>query len=414
MVKVAILGFGVVGSGVAEVLKGNAASISSRVGEEIVVEKILDIRDFPDSPFKDKFTKDADEVFNNAEIGIVVETIGGAKIAYEFTKRAFHAGKHVITSNKELVAKCGPELLELAKKNNVSYMYEASVGGGIPIIRPIQQCLAANNISGIMGILNGTTNYILTKMWMEGKNYTEALKEAQQAGYAEQDPTADIEGIDTVRKIAILSSLAFGEYVDSDKIEREGITQVSLEDMNYAARLDCKIKLIALSQKMQEGIYARVSPVMIPKSHPLANVEDVFNGIMVRGDALGDAMFYGRGAGALPTASAVVADVIDCARNMDEFKGQTWKITEENTILDVKEHACAWFFRFRTSDKNQAEKEIENAFSGSKIITLDGLSDEIGVVTEKKTEKQLLASADKLVKDNKVDGLIAKIRFYTQ
>ena len=345
MVKVAILGYGVVGSGVAEVIKKNSESIRQRAGTEIKVKWILDIRDFPDSPDKDVLTKNADDVFNDSEVSIVVETIGGARIAHEFTKRALMAGKSVVTSNKELVATHGPELLQMAKENGVNYLFEASVGGGIPIIRPLNQCLAANEINGITGILNGTTNYILTQMKKEGKSFEAALKEAQQNGYAEQNPTADVEGHDACRKIAILSSIAYNEFVDCENIYTEGITKITVDDMKYADAIDGVIKLIAVSKKSGGKIFARVSPAVVRNEHPLSNVEDVFNAIVVNGDAVGDAMFYGRGAGKLPTASAVVADVIDIAKHPDSGTAGVWVRTEENNILPIEESTARFLVR---------------------------------------------------------------------
>jgi homoserine dehydrogenase len=332
LVYVAVLGYGVVGSGVVEVIRKNALSISGRAGEEISIKKILDIRDFPGDPYRDLITSNADDVFEDDTIKVVVETIGGAGIAYEFTKRAFRSGKHVVTSNKELVAKHGPELLLLARENNVNYLFEASVGGGIPIIRPLHQCLSANEITGITGILNGTTNYILTQMKKEGRDFQDALKGAQQNGYAEADPTADIEGHDACRKIAILSSIAYNQYVDYRKIYTEGITGITPVDMEYAEVMDSVIKLVAISRKDGDSIFARVAPAMISKMHPLANVDDVFNAIVVNGDAIGEAMFYGRGAGKLPTASAVVADIIDIVKHAGSVGKSTWEIKEYNNV----------------------------------------------------------------------------------
>ena len=254
MINVAILGYGVVGSGVAEVIRKNSKSIALKAGEEIAVKKILDVRDFTDSPDKDLLTKDAAEVFDDPSIRIVVETIGGARIAHEFTRRALENGKHVVTSNKELVATHGPELLKLARDKGVNYLFEASVGGGIPIIRPLNQCLAANEIDGVTGILNGTTNYILSQMRREGRDFADALKSAQQNGYAEQDPTADIEGHDACRKIAILSSIAYNEFVDCSKIYTEGISKISLIDMEYAQAMDSVIKLIGTSRKIGDKV----------------------------------------------------------------------------------------------------------------------------------------------------------------
>lgn len=399
MVKVAILGYGVVGSGVAEILKNNAENIKTKVGEEIVCAKILDVRDFPGDPNEAIITKNAEEVFENDEIDIVVETIGGAKIAYEFTKRALGNSKHVVTSNKELVATHGPELLKLAKEHNVSYLYEASVGGGIPIIRPLQNCLAPNNISGILAILNGTTNYILTKMKNEGKDFDVALKDAQANGYAEQDPTADIEGIDACRKIAILSSIVYGRYVDSTTIPTMGITKISTRDMKYAEKLGFVIKLVGLSNIKPEGILARVTPLMIPKQHPLANVEDVFNGIVVRGDSLGDAMFYGRGAGSLPTASAVVADVMDIARHKG-FIGMAWDDTQDTAAVDVGNYNSAWFVRIKVDAAGTIAKvkaAVADKLGNVNFVELDDVNDEVAFITELNVEKRIMQGIDDVI-----------------
>ena len=372
---IAILGYGVVGSGVAEVIRKNCRSIADRAGEQIRVRKILDIRDFPDSPDRELMTKDPEEVFGNPEIKIIVETIGGVGIAREFTKRAFSAGKHVVTSNKELVAVHGPELLKMAADNGVSYLFEASVGGGIPIIRPLSQCLAANIINGITGILNGTTNYILTKMRRENCSFSDALVNAQKNGYAEADPTADIEGHDTCRKIAILSSIAFNEYVDCSRIHTEGISRITLADMLYAEAMDSVIKLIAVSRREEDRVFARVSPAVVSKEHPLAGVEDVFNAIVVSGDAIGDAMFYGRGAGKLPTASAVVADVIDIVKHNED---RCW----QEAVL-CSETKCGWW--------GEQDARANEGFGRVEYISADikGIDDELAFSTAKMTESNL-------------------------
>ena len=317
MIEIAILGYGIVGSGVAEVVDMNAAAIRRRTGQDIHVKKILDVRDFPGDPYADRLTKDPDDVFGDPEIRVVVETIGGSRIAYDFTKRALQAGKHVVTSNKELVAAFGPELMDLAHDHGISYLFEASVGGGIPIIRPLHKCLAANEILSVAGILNGTTNYILTRMQQEGVAFDTALREAQEAGYAEKDPTADVEGHDACRKIAILSSIAFDHFVDYRDVRTEGIVALTQTDMAYAASLGTRIKLVASCRRLDDGrLDAQVRPTLIPTGSPLAVADGVFNAILVEGNALGQAMFYGRGAGKLPTASAVVADVAECVMHI--------------------------------------------------------------------------------------------------
>ena len=346
MVNVAILGFGVVGSGVAEVLATNGPHIDKKVDDLIRLKYILDVRDFPDSPFADKVIHDFSIIENDPEVNIVVETIGGAKVALDFTRRALAAGKSVVTSNKELVAEHGCELLKLAQEKDVSYLFEASVGGGIPIIRPLNQCLAANEIEEIAGILNGTTNYILTRMIRAGLSFDAALKEAQQNGYAEQDPTADIEGHDACRKICILSSLSFGRHVYPSQVPTEGITGVTLADVAYADACGKKIKLLGRAIRRPDGkVCAFVAPHLVDVENPLAGVEDVFNAIAVKGNAIGDVMFYGRGAGKLPTASAVVADVIDAARHKDAKKRMVWAEGGDDVAVPPTDLESVWYVR---------------------------------------------------------------------
>ena len=346
MVNVAILGFGVVGSGVAEVLATNGSHIDKKVDDLIRLKYILDVRDFPDSPFADKVIHDFSIIENDPEVNIVVETIGGAKIALDFTRRALAVGKSVVTSNKELVAEHGCELLKLAQEKGVSYLFEASVGGGIPIIRPLNQCLAANEIEEIAGILNGTTNYILTRMIRAGLSFDAALKEAQQNGYAEQDPTADIEGHDACRKICILSSLSFGRHVYPSQVPTEGITGVTLADVAYADACGKKIKLLGRAIRRPDGkVCAFVAPHLVDVENPLAGVEDVFNAIAVKGNAIGDVMFYGRGAGKLPTASAVVADVIDAARHKDAKKRMVWAEGGDDVAVPPTDLESVWYVR---------------------------------------------------------------------
>ena len=346
MVNVAILGFGVVGSGVAEVLATNGPHIDQKVDDLIRLKYILDVRAFPDSPFADKVVHDFSVIENDPEVSIVVETIGGAKAALDFTRRALRAGKSVVTSNKELVAEHGCELLKLAAEQGVSYLFEASVGGGIPILRPLNQCLAANEIEEITGILNGTTNYILTRMIRGGLSFDAALKEAQANGYAEQDPTADIEGHDACRKICILASLAFGRHIYPRQVPAEGITGVTLSDVAWAESCGKKLKLLGRAIRQADGrVCAYVSPHLVDVENPLAGVEDVFNAIAVKGNAIGDVMFYGRGAGKLPTASAVVADVIDAAKHRDEKKRVFWAEGGEDTTVSPDGLASAWYVR---------------------------------------------------------------------
>lgn len=346
MAKVAVLGFGVVGSGVAEVLRRNGAHIGQKLHSSVELKYILDLRDFPDSPFSHMVIHDFSIIENDPEIEVVVETIGGAGIAKEYTLRALRAGKSVVTSNKELVAEHGYELMKLAQEKGVSYLYEASVGGGIPIIRPLKQCLAANEISEICGILNGTTNYILTRMIRAGLSFDAALKEAQQNGYAEADPTADVEGHDACRKICILASLAFGRHIYPEQVPTEGISGVSLADVAYADTCGKKIKLLGRAILGEDGkVRAFVAPHLVGSEAPLAGVEDVFNAITVKGNAIGDVMFYGRGAGKLPTASAVVADVMDAVSRRDRPKFMDWGPGGKDVTLPPDDVASPWYVR---------------------------------------------------------------------
>lgn len=412
MINVAVLGYGVVGSGVVEIIKKNSVSISKKAGQEICVKKILDIRDFEDSPERELFTKNADEIFDDPSIGILVETIGGIGAAYKFTKDALVRGKSVVTSNKELVATHGPELLKLAKENKVNYLFEASVGGGIPIIRPMNHCLAANEMYSIIGILNGTTNYVLSQMKKQGKDFDESLKEAQRKGYAEADPTADIEGHDACRKIAILSSIAYNEFVDYRKIHTEGITRISLADMKYAESMDSTIKLIAVSEKLSDGIMARVSPAIVNKSTPLFGVEDVFNAIVVKGDAIGEVMFYGPGAGKLPTASAVVADVIEIVKHWGTCGGYDWIVKDGDSIVELGDTGARYFVRLKVENESEARVAVEKAFGSVDWIKVNDVNfeDELAFVTSVELEKEHDNSL-KLLRENKaVKHVINTIR----
>ena len=362
MVYAAILGFGTVGSGVYEILRKNPSSIAKKAGDTIDIKYILDIRDFEDHPEKHLFTKNFDDILNDDEVSIIVEVMGGLKPAYEFTKSALLAGKSVITSNKELVATHGTELIAIAKENKTNYFFEASVGGGIPIIRPLNQCLAANEISHLHGILNGTTNYILTKMFSEGASFEDALKEAQDLGYAERNPEADVEGHDACRKTAILASLATGKFVDYNNIPTEGITKISQTDVIMAEKIGYVIKLIGSAEIGADGkVNAIVAPRLVPKTSLLSDVDGVFNAIMVRGDSLGDVMFYGRGAGKLPTASAVVADVIDAAKHFHINKWVIWG-EPETDMMTVPETVSYRYF-VRTKDTT-----LINKFAGAEEI----------------------------------------------
>ena len=347
-------GYGTVGSGVYDIIKTNSDKLSrSANGESVDIKYILDIRDFDDHPEKELFTKEFNDILNDDEVSVVAEVMGGLHPAYEFTKSLLEAGKSVVTSNKELVATYGTELLEIARGKNVNYFFEASVGGGIPIIRPMHQCLTANNILKIAGILNGTTNYILDQMIRKGKTFETALKDAQNNGFAERNPAADIEGHDACRKIAILASLASGKMIDYNDIDTDGITNITLDDVKYAAAMDSVIKLIGYAQFDENGkVYSIVSPMVIKNSSPLAGVDGVFNAIMVTGDCVGDVMFYGKGAGKLPTASAVVADVVDAVKHSDRSKKIFWEKPTENIMADIDSKKFEYFVRTTDSAEN--------------------------------------------------------------
>ncbi len=346
MFDIAILGFGTVGSGVMEVMERNADMVSQNAAQDVRVKYIVDIRDFSGSPYEKLIVKDFSIVENDPDVKVVVETIGGATVAYDFTKRSLMKGKSVVTSNKELVATHGYELTQLAEQNNANYLFEASVGGGIPIIRPITQCLAANRINEIYGILNGTTNYILTEMIKNGLPFETALKQAQEKGYAEANPDADVKGYDVCRKICILSALCFGRHVYPEQVPTEGVESVTLEDVDCAAQIGYKIKLLGRAIQMPEGkISAYVAPHLVGGDNLISGVEGVMNGIIVRGNAIGDVMFYGAGAGKLPTASAVVADIIDAAKHQNARKWIKWEDGSSELIYDANLIESAWYVR---------------------------------------------------------------------
>ena len=402
------MGYGTVGSGVVEVITTNHESIVKRsTQKELEVKYILDLRDFPGDPNEDKMIKDFNIILNDDEVGIVVETMGGLHPAFEFVSSCLKSGKSVVTSNKELVATKGFELLSLARENNVNFLFEASVGGGIPIIRPIAQCLAANEIDEIAGILNGTTNFILTMMIEKNMSFEDALKLAQDNGYAEKDPTADIEGFDACRKICILASLCFGKHVYPDSVHTEGITKITLSDVAYVGSLGGVIKLLGRAKRISsDEIFAVVSPAIVMNGSQLASVNDVFNAILVRGNATGDVVFYGKGAGKLPTASAVVADVIDCARNADKRKPFGWGDTVENYVVDFDTDANPLYVRAKTEHKETAKTVIENAIGEIKLLTFDGApDDEIAFVTKCDEERKLVCALDK-ISEIKIESLI--------
>lgn len=380
--KIALLGYGTVGSGVIEVINSNKESIEKRAGKAIDIKYVLDLRDFPGEAINELIVHDFNIILEDDEVEIVAEAMGGVEPAYTFAKSSLLKGKSYVTSNKELVAIHGAELLEIARMNNVNFLFEASVGGGIPIIRPLNQSLTADEIYEITGILNGTTNFILTKMKNEGRSFESVLKEAQELGYAEKNPAADVEGYDACRKIAILASLAFGEHVNFEDIPTEGITKITSEDMLYAEKMGYAIKLLATCQKQDGAIFARVSPMMIAKAHPLAMVSDVFNGIFVKGNVIGEVMFYGKGAGKLPTASAVVADIVDAAKHTGTNIITLW--SKEKVELKDKEQVKVSYFIRLLDQQGLAEEKVKTVFK--QVQKVDSLSNEYAFITEVMTE----------------------------
>lgn len=416
MINVAVLGYGTVGSGVVEVIEKNKEMVNKKSGCELNVKYILDLRDFPGDPYEEKIVHDVNVILEDEEVSIICETMGGVGAAYQFTRSALEKGKSVCTSNKELVAKHGPELLEIAHGNNCNYLFEASVGGGIPIIRPLNYSLTAEKIEAITGILNGTTNYILSKMEREGADFDSVLKEAQEKGYAERNPEADIEGHDACRKIAILSSLMMGRNVDSEKIYTEGITGISAADFAYAKAAGKTIKLLGRSSALEEaelkacsqendlqpgaGVLAMVAPFMIDKENPLSMVNGVFNAVCVRGNMLGDSMYYGRGAGKLPTASAVVSDVVDCARHQGKVIMCFWD-KENAPMADIMDAQHAFFVRIKAEAKDAAEA----ALPGGKVLALEGRTEDFGYFTPVMKEREFAAACAKLG-----DAVLSRIR----
>ena len=405
MISVTIMGHGVVGSGVAEILTTHKQKLFASIGEEIYVKHILDLREFPDSPLADRFTKDFNDILNDREVRVVVEVMGGLNPAYDFVKKCLKSGKSVVTSNKELVAAHGAELLQIAKDENVNFLFEASVGGGIPIIRPISQCLVANIVDEIAGILNGTTNFILTKMIEDGMQFDAALKLAQDLGFAERNPAADIEGHDACRKICILASLAFGKHVYPDSVHTEGITEITLEDVKYAEAYNCVIKLIGKVKRLDDGkIDIIVAPMFVPNKSQLANIDYEFNGIMVRGDCTGDVVFYGKGAGKLPTASAVVADVVDCCKHLKTRKFLFWADGNGDNILPYEDSVTAMYIRAN------ATMELAQEVFGcvDKIEKADSPEGEIAFVTAQLPYGEILEKISAL--ESKGAKVISKIR----
>ncbi|WP_033125095.1 MULTISPECIES: homoserine dehydrogenase [Eubacteriales] len=384
MVKIAVLGYGTVGSGVVEVLRTNQKVIDERLGEELRIKYVLDLRDFPDDPVQELITHDFEDIVNDDEVKIVVEVMGGIEPAYTFVKRSLEAGKSVATSNKALVAKHGADLLRTAKEKNVNFLFEASVGGGIPILRPLHSSLTGDVIEEITGILNGTTNYMMTKMFYEGADYDEVLEEAQDNGFAERNPEADVEGYDACRKIAILSSIISGKQVDFEDIYCEGITKITAEDMKYAKAMGMTIKLLATCKRDGGKLNAMVAPCLLRAEHPLFSVNGVFNSIFVHGNMLGDAMFYGSGAGKLPTASAVVGDIVEEARNLDRNLGVMWS-SEKLTLEDRRDVERRFFVRVK-GDREELQEQVAAVFGMVQFVQAEGLSGEFGFVTEKMPE----------------------------
>ncbi len=390
MISVAVMGHGTVGSGVVEILLNQNALLSKRINEEIDVKYILDLRDFNGLPYSDKFIKDFEKIATDDEVKIVVEVMGGINPAYDFVKRCLLSGKSVVTSNKELVAAKGAELLKIANENNVNFLFEASVGGGIPILRPISQCLIANEITEIKGILNGTTNYILNKMIVDNMDFDSALKLAQEMGFAEKNPAADIEGHDACRKICILASLAFGKHVYPEQVETVGITDITLSDVEYADSFDCAIKLIGQAKKCENGkIFASVKPMLINRSHILSDVDGVFNAIMVTGDAVGDVMFYGKGAGKMPTASAVVADVLDCAKHINSRKYIGWSEGSDDYVIKPDEKVRLYVY-IQSDDYDMLCKQFSEVFSDNTWHIKNDFKKEIAFITGEDYESVLI------------------------
>lgn len=400
MAKIAIMGHGVVGSGVAEVLLNNADVIQMNAQQPIEIKRILDLRSFSALSYHSLFTTSFEDILEDDEISVVCETMGGVEPAYSFTKRLLEQKKSVVTSNKELVSKKGAELFAIAKNNHVNYFYEASVGGGIPIIHPLQACLTGNRIESVMGILNGTTNYILTNMIDDNQTFQAALSSAQELGYAEKDPSDDIDGSDACRKIAILASLCFGKEVHPENIHQEGIEQVTLDDVSYARSWGGEIKLIASVKKLgkDDSLAVFVEPVFLPKQHPLASVDDVFNGIMVTGNAVGELLFVGKGAGKLPTASAVVSDIIEAVKTQETNLNLQWQPCSQCLLFDYEQHEANFYLRFQC----QGERDSSKIF--------DEFSNALELSHGKETDNEIALQTDVI----KIAELNAKLRRLAQ
>lgn len=402
VIKIAVMGFGVVGSGTVELFYKNKELLEKRSGKEMDIKYILDLRDFPDSPYADKLTKNFEDILNDPEIKVAAELMGGKTFAYDYTKRLLSKGISVVTSNKELVAAYGAELLKIAKAAGCNYLFEASVGGGIPIIRPLHQCLAANKFERIAGILNGTTNYILTKMIYDQLSFDKALAQAQALGYAERDPSADVDGHDATRKLCILGSLAFGKHIYPEYVHCSGIREITLDDVEYAENAGYAIKLIGLIENTPEGIVATVCPRLVSVNNPLSSVNDVFNAIMVTGDAVGDVLFYGRGAGKFPTASAVVADIVDAVKHQGkEIISLNWQDSEgRDFIRRYKSASVRVYARISCENVDSLKELITGLFGYVDFIPRKHRSDnELAFITpvmvEEDIDKKLAAIANK-------------------
>ena len=400
MINIAVMGYGTVGSGVVEVINTNGARINQRIGDELNIKYVLDMKDFPGDPVQEKIVHDFETIVSDEDVQIVVEVMGGIEPAYTFVKRCLQAGKSVATSNKALVAKHGAELLEIAREREINFMFEASVGGGIPIIRALNSSLTADRIDEVIGILNGTTNYMMTKMFFEGADYAEVLKEAQDKGYAERNPEADVEGHDACRKIAILTSLISGQHVDFEKIHTEGITKISTEDFKYADALGVSIKLVGTTKKEGDTLYSFVAPMMLDENHPLSGIHDVFNGIFVHGNVVDDIMFYGRGAGKLPTASAVVSDVVDEVKHMGKNIMASWD-AEPLPIGDFRDAVNRFFVR--VSADSITKEEVQKLFGDVTYVTAEGIDGELAFITSAMTEGSF---ADAIAKIDKIYSII--------
>ena len=400
MINVAIMGHGTVGSGVAEILINNNKHIASKSGDEVYVKYILDIRDFDDLDYKDKFIKDFNIILNDDSVKIVAEVMGGLSPAYQFVKQCLECGKSVVTSNKELVAAKGAELLKIAEQNNANFLFEASVGGGIPILRPLSQCLAANKINKITGILNGTTNYILNKMIVDNMDFDSALQLAQSKGFAERNPAADIEGHDACRKICILASLAFGKHVYPEQVETNGITEISLRDVEYANNFNCVIKLIGQSERLENNkITASVKPMLVSRDNIISDVDGVFNAIMVNGDAVGDVMFYGKGAGKMPTASAVVADIIDCVQHLEKRKNLSWEDSCDDYVISP-DRKTRLYVLAKSENFEELLVSFNKCFTDNTWNVKNSYEGEIAFITDEALESELRQKISKLSADN--------------